>query len=177
MTTPVVPDPEKPEIPEPDLTPAPADPPLAQPAAVVPADPAEAAASLALAEENKRLVTSLAASQQVVESYKKDAEEAKAAFTTVQETVTGLEAKTKEQEAAILTHRKEAVSAQKGIAVETMAEWSLADVEKFAVALPDRKQIPQAGFDMNGQPGDDLTALSAVDKIKAGIARGETRHG
>ena len=58
-----------------------------------------------------------------------------------------------------------------------MLEWSLADVEKFAAALPDRKQIPQAGFDMNGQPGDDLTLLSAVDKIKAGIARGEVKHG
>ena len=175
MVTPIVPDPEQPEIPE--LPAPPADPPPAQPVVGLTTDPAEAAAALALVEENKRLVTSLAASQLVVESYKKDAEEVKAAFTTVQETVTGLEAKTREQEIAILTHRKEAVSVQKGIPVEQMAEWTLADVEKFAAALPDRKQIPQAGFDMNGQPGDDLSTLSAVDKIKAGIARGETKHG
>ena len=111
MTMPA--DPEQPEIPE---LPAPsADPPPTPPVVGPTTDPAEATATAALTEENKRLVTSLAASQQVVESYKKDAEEAKAAFTTVQETVTGLEAKTREQEAAILTHRKEAVSAQKGI--------------------------------------------------------------
>ena len=175
MVTPVVPDPEKPEIIEPDPTP-PADPPPTPPAAPPAAAPAEAAAT-AMSEENKRLVTSLAASQLVVESYKKDAEEAKAAFTTVQETVTGLEAKGKEQEATILTHRKEAVSAQKGVPVEQMVEWSLADVEKFAAALPDRKQIPQTGFDMTGQPGEDLTTLSAADKIRAGIARGEVHHG
>ena len=173
MTTPVVPDPEDP-APVIEPTPVVVEPTPPAP----PANPAVTAAeSLALTEENKRLVTSLAASQQVVESYKKDAEEAKAAFVTVQETVTGLEAKTKEQETAILLHRKEAVSAQKGIPVDQMKEWSLADVEKFAAALPDRKQILQAGFDMNGQPGDDLTGLSAVDKIKAGIARGEAHHG
>ena len=173
MVTPVVPDPEQTEI----IEPTPADPPPAQPVVGPSTTPAETAAAAALAEENKRLVTSLAASQQVVESYKKDAEEAKAAFTTVQETVTGLEATTREQETTILTHRKETVSAQKGIPVEQMAEWSLADVEKFAAALPDRKQIPQAGFDIKGQPGEDLTTLSAAEKIRAGIARGEVHHG